>query len=100
MRFLGFLHHDLSAHQLATCSLTAAGRVGTASMFLQRLKICGVARWLFFWGQAYYISRGGLDTDWKPMVFGVEVTVSQRLALMYASILALILLKISYIDRF
>jgi len=41
---------------------------------------------------AYYISRGGLDTEWKPLILGVEVTVSHRLALMYASSMALIFL--------
>ena len=47
---------------------------------------------LLFGVWAYYISRGGLDTEWKPMVFGIEATASHRLALMYASSMALIFL--------
>ena len=28
--------------------------------------------------QAYYISRGGLDTEWKPMVFGIEAPLRKK----------------------
>ncbi|CAE7666827.1 Rabac1 [Symbiodinium sp. CCMP2592] len=41
-----------------------------------------------FW--AAYIARGGFDPQWKPVVFGTEITASHRLALLYAGSLTLI----------
>eukprot|EP00440_Ansanella_granifera_P020604 gb/GFBE01022376.1/.p1 GENE.gb/GFBE01022376.1/~~gb/GFBE01022376.1/.p1 ORF type:complete len:197 (+),score=32.29 gb/GFBE01022376.1/:1-591(+) len=38
-----------------------------------------------------YITRGGLDPSWKPVVAGVELPASHRLGLLYAGSLLLIL---------
>merc|ERR1712187_489815 len=42
----------------------------------------------FVW--AIYLSRGGLDPDWKPVVGGIEWASSHRLTILYTASLALV----------
>ncbi|CAJ1358477.1 unnamed protein product [Effrenium voratum] len=70
--------------------LTIGSCIFAISVYRHTSWLLAVLLLICFW--AVYIAQGGLDPHWKPLILGVEVTTSQRLALMYASSLSLIFL--------
>lgn len=70
-RFLPLCSGSVSAHLLDTGGVPACGPMGA---LLYRYKL--ITYWCPFVVcrelQGAYIARGGLDPEWKPLVFGVE----------------------------